>query len=120
MTQPTSRSCRDVLVTVLCALLYAGAVAVYTVWSYREHKAALMEQIDSPSLQAARSLKYLLAEDFHDWLWARIPSPGRKNFRTADSSRSSASNPASPGCTPSPRPMDGSIFPPRPYRKKKP
>ncbi|MDD2519426.1 MAG: hypothetical protein PHR34_00625 [Kiritimatiellae bacterium] len=66
MTQPTSRSCRDVLVTVLCVLLYAGAVAAYTVWSYREHRTTLMEQIDSRLLQAARSLKYLLAEDFHD------------------------------------------------------
>jgi hypothetical protein len=66
MTQPTSRSCRDVLVTVLCVLLYAGAVTAYTVWSYREHRTTLMEQIDSRLLQAARSLKYLLAEDFHD------------------------------------------------------
>ena len=50
----------------LCILIYALAVTGYTVWSYREHKAALLAEIDSDLLQAARSLKYLLAPDFHD------------------------------------------------------
>ena len=51
---------------VLCGLVYALAVTGYAVWSYREHKTDLMVQIDSDLLQAARSLKYLLAPDFHD------------------------------------------------------
>ena len=49
-----------------CILVYALAVAGYAVWSYREHKTALLAEIDSNLLQAARSLKYLLAPDFHD------------------------------------------------------
>ena len=49
-----------------CILVYALAVAGYAVWSYREHKTALLAKIDSDLLQAARSLKYLLAPDFHD------------------------------------------------------
>ena len=54
------------LLLVLCFLLYAAAVAGYAVWSYREHKKALMAEIDHDLQQAARSLKYLLADDFHD------------------------------------------------------
>lgn len=66
---PTSRRTGSVsvlLLLVLCFLLYAAAVAGYAVWSYREHKNALMVEIDHDLLQAARSLKYLLAADFHD------------------------------------------------------
>ena len=48
------------------SLVYALAVTGYAVWSYREHKAMLLAEIDSDLLQAARSLKYLLADDFHD------------------------------------------------------
>ncbi len=54
------------ILLVLCLLIYALAVAGYAVWSYREHKAALLAEIDSGLLQASRSLKYLLAPDFHD------------------------------------------------------
>ena len=54
------------ILLVLCVLLYASAVAGYAVWSYKEHKRALMAEIDHDLLQAARSLKYLLAPDFHD------------------------------------------------------
>ena len=54
------------LLLVLCVLVYALAVASYAVWSYRDHKAKLMAEIDHDLLQAARSLKYLLAADFHD------------------------------------------------------
>lgn len=50
----------------ICILVYAFVVAGYAVWSYREHKTALLSEIDSDLLQAARSLKYLLAPDFHD------------------------------------------------------
>ena len=47
-------------------LVYAAAVTGYAVWSYKEHKKTLLTKIDSGLLQAARSLKYLLASDFHD------------------------------------------------------
>ena len=50
----------------LCILLYVLAVAGFAVWSYNDHKANLMSEIDTNLLQAARSLKYLLAPDFHD------------------------------------------------------
>ena len=50
----------------LCVLVYALAVVGYAVWSYAEHKASLLAEIDSNLLQAARSLKYMLAADFHD------------------------------------------------------
>ncbi|NCA83393.1 MAG: hypothetical protein EOM72_11730 [Opitutae bacterium] len=49
-----------------CMVIYAAAVAGYAVWAYRAHKVDLMAGIDSDLLQAARSLKYLLAPDFHD------------------------------------------------------
>ncbi|HPC58629.1 MAG TPA: hypothetical protein PK689_06490 [Kiritimatiellia bacterium] len=66
---PKSRQTGSVsvlLLLVLCFLVYAAAVAGYAVWSYREHKKTLMAEIDHDLLQAARSLKYLLANDFHD------------------------------------------------------
>lgn len=51
---------------ILCVLLYGTAVAGYAIWSYREHQAKLMAEIDHDLLQAARTLKYILAPDFHD------------------------------------------------------
>lgn len=48
------------------ALLYVLAVAGFAVWSYNEDKTRLLAEIDGQLLQAARSLKYLLAPDFHD------------------------------------------------------
>ena len=66
-TQSKSRRAGTALILlVMCVLVYALAVAGYAVWSYREHKTALLAEIDSDLLQAARSLKYLLAADFHD------------------------------------------------------
>ena len=56
----------SILLLIVCVALYALAVGGYAVWSYREHKAALLAEIDHDLLQAARSLKYLLAPDFHD------------------------------------------------------
>ena len=70
MTTPahskSRRSGSALILLVLCVLVYALAVAGYAVWSYREHKKTLMAEIDSGLLQAARSLKYLVADDFHD------------------------------------------------------
>ena len=54
------------LMLASCILLYVLAVAGYAIWSYREHKANLIANIDSDLLQAARSLKYMLTPDFHD------------------------------------------------------
>ena len=51
---------------ILSLLLYFLCVGGYAVWSYRQHKAALLSKIDAHLLQAARSLKYMLAPDFHD------------------------------------------------------
>ena len=47
-------------------LFYVLAVVFYSIWAYREHKAKMMAEIDADLLQAARSLKYMLAYDFHD------------------------------------------------------
>ena len=66
MTIGKSRIAAALLLGTTCMAVYVMAVAGYAVWSYREHKAALMAQIDHDLLQAARSLKYLLAPDFHD------------------------------------------------------
>ena len=70
MTTPTHSKSRRagtaLILLVMCVLVYALAVAGYAVWSYREHKKSLLAEIDSDLLQAARSLKYLLAADFHD------------------------------------------------------
>lgn len=62
--RPGGRS--NLLLLALCVLFYASAVAGYAVWSYKEHKKTLLAEIDHNLLQAARSLKYLLAPDFHD------------------------------------------------------
>ena len=48
------------------ALFYVLSVVGFAVWSYNEHKTRLLAEIDADLLQAARSLKYLLAGDFHD------------------------------------------------------
>ncbi len=66
MTIGKSRIAAALLLGTTCMAVYVMAVAGFAVWSYREHKAALMAQIDHDLLQAARSLKYLLAPDFHD------------------------------------------------------
>ncbi len=62
----TKKTCCSPLLLTACILLYALAVAGYAVWSYRTNKAELMADIDHNLLQAARTLKYLLATDFHD------------------------------------------------------
>ena len=49
-----------------CVLLYVSAVAGYAVWLHGRHKARLLDNIDSQLLSAAKSLKLLLADDFHD------------------------------------------------------
>lgn len=59
------RFCAPLLLAA-CVLLYALAVAGYAVWSYHTNKTELMADIDHNLLQAARTLKYLLATDFHD------------------------------------------------------
>ena len=56
----------SLLLRIACMLVYVSAVTGYAVWSYREHKANLLAEIDADLLQAARSLKYMLAADFHD------------------------------------------------------
>jgi ABC-type multidrug transport system fused ATPase/permease subunit len=61
---PSPRSA--LLLLTGCILIYLLAVAGYAVWSHEQHKAELMAEIDSGLLQAARSLKYLVAPDFHD------------------------------------------------------
>ena len=66
MTIGKSRIAAALLLGTACMAVYVMAVAGYAIWSYREHKAAPMAQIDHDLLQAARSLKYLLAPDFHD------------------------------------------------------
>lgn len=59
------RFCAPLLLAA-CVLLYALAVAGYAVWSYHTNKTKLLADIDHNLLQAARTLKYLLAPDFHD------------------------------------------------------
>jgi hypothetical protein len=61
---PTPRSA--FLLLVVSVLIYIAAVAGYAVWSHAQHKTDLMADIDAGLLQTARSLKYLLAPDFHD------------------------------------------------------
>ena len=68
----------------LCGLLYGSAVAGYAVWSYNEHKTALLSEIDSDLLQAARSLKYLLAPDFHDRALDEASIPMDEELRNRD------------------------------------
>ena len=66
MTTSKHRKLRPPLLLAACILVYALAVTGFAVWSYRASKVQLMANIDHNLLQAARTLKYLLAPDFHD------------------------------------------------------
>lgn len=66
MENGNPRKCPAGVLLLLCFLLYGLAVASYAVWLHQQHKADLIREIDASLLQAARSLKFLLAEDFHD------------------------------------------------------
>ncbi len=57
---------RQFVPLLLCMLFYAGGVGAYVIWSEREADRNLLAQIDRELLLAARGLKYMLAEDFHD------------------------------------------------------
>ncbi|HOP62347.1 MAG TPA: hypothetical protein PK358_10510 [Spirochaetota bacterium] len=60
----------------LCAALYIAAVTAYTIWSNESRKSLIMEEIDAKLLIAAKSIKYILPEDFHD----RALSPNSISF----------------------------------------
>ena len=51
---------------VICVLVYLLAVAAYTLWSNHAFKAAALHEIDQKLQLAAKSLKFMLASDFHD------------------------------------------------------
>lgn len=51
---------------LLCLVFYIAGVAVFGYVSHARKKAALLKEIDDSLLLAARSLKYMLAPDFHD------------------------------------------------------
>lgn len=51
---------------LLCLAFYIGGVAAFGYVSHTRKKAALLKEIDDSLLLAARSLKYMLAPDFHD------------------------------------------------------
>jgi len=50
----------------LCIAFYVIAVAAYAALAYKEHKAILMKELDKQLMMSAKSLKYMLAPDFHD------------------------------------------------------
>lgn len=60
-----------------CIVLYIIAVTAFTVWSNGSRKALIMKDIDHKLLIAARSIKYILPEDFHD----RAISPDSISFK---------------------------------------
>lgn len=50
----------------ICVVLYLSAVISYAVWSNNERKKVILREIDDKLLTAAKSIKYMLAPDFHD------------------------------------------------------
>ena len=61
-----SRQSRGRIYLVLCIALYCIGVFGYAYWSEQRTERAIMEDIDKRLLLAAKSLKYMLAPDFHD------------------------------------------------------
>lgn len=61
---------------LVCLSIYVAAVTAYGVYSYGRKRAMLMGEIDRSLQQAAVSLKYMLAPDFHD----RALGPGAIGF----------------------------------------
>lgn len=51
---------------IICLIIYSIAVIGYTAWSNNAFKSASIHEIDQKLLLAAKSLKFLLAPDFHD------------------------------------------------------
>jgi len=51
---------------LMAAIVYCCGVLLYVIWDYKSREEILMHEIDSKLLIAARSIKYLLSEDFHD------------------------------------------------------
>lgn len=51
---------------LLSILVYIGFIAAYAVWFNLREEKRLMNHIDERLLAAAKSLKYMLAPDFHD------------------------------------------------------
>lgn len=51
---------------IACAVLYVAGVTAYSVWNAAHYKHEIFSDIDKQLLMAARSLKYMLAPDFHD------------------------------------------------------
>ena len=63
---PGKRNFRRALFFAGAMTVYLGAVAGYGLWSSQQAERAVFEEIDKRLLVAAKSLKYMLAEDFHD------------------------------------------------------
>jgi len=51
---------------IFCILIYAGGVLAFASWENNEFKKQLYLNIDGKLLLTAKSLKFILAEDFHD------------------------------------------------------
>ena len=57
---------RNLFYLIACVAVYVAGVCIYSVWSMAATEKTLMEDIDSQLTLAAKSLKYMLAPDFHD------------------------------------------------------
>ncbi len=51
---------------LICIFIYLAAVLTYVVWSNHEHRKTTIHEIDQKLVLAAKSLKFMLAPDFHD------------------------------------------------------
>ena len=57
---------RTVSCFVLCVVLYVACVSGYVFWNEEQARAYIFHYVDKELLLAAKSLKYMLAPDFHD------------------------------------------------------
>ena len=57
---------RPVYYLVLCVAVYIAAVGGYALWSYDTTEHLILDDVDADLLMTAKSLKYILAPDFHD------------------------------------------------------
>ncbi|MBF0101163.1 MAG: response regulator [Desulfobacterales bacterium] len=51
---------------LLSIVMYSGTVFIYVFWSYNNEKQRIMMDIDQHLMLAAKSIKFMLASDFHD------------------------------------------------------
>ncbi len=51
---------------IISIIVYITGVTIYSIWSYYSHKKEILEQVDKKLFEAAKSVNYLLPDNYHD------------------------------------------------------